>query len=243
MAKILYLDESGDHSLSKIDPQYPIFVLGGIITEDEYATNQMEQAVQDFKAKLFGLILHTADIVRQRNGFEKLVDSNFRQKFYAELNKLMRSLEYKVVACAIKKDAHAEKYGIFAIDPYFLSLNVLVERFCFEIGGSINGGTIIAEKRNPTFDNQLELAWLNLKVSGTKYLQAVDVSNRVNQLTLVHKKRNIAGLQLADLIVSPAGRFVLGKKSHDDFSIIEEKFRRLPESPTYRGSGLIILPK
>ena len=29
--KVLFLDESGDHSLAKIDPQYPLFVLGGII--------------------------------------------------------------------------------------------------------------------------------------------------------------------------------------------------------------------
>src|SRR5260370_1202780 len=33
MPKILFLDESGDHSLDKIDPQYPIFVLCGVIFE------------------------------------------------------------------------------------------------------------------------------------------------------------------------------------------------------------------
>ena len=31
--KILYLDESGDHGLAKIDPLYAVFVLGGIIVE------------------------------------------------------------------------------------------------------------------------------------------------------------------------------------------------------------------
>lgn len=31
--KVLYLDESGDHSLEVVDPQYPVFVLGGIIAE------------------------------------------------------------------------------------------------------------------------------------------------------------------------------------------------------------------
>ena len=29
--KVLFLDESGDHNLSVIDPSYPIFVLGGVI--------------------------------------------------------------------------------------------------------------------------------------------------------------------------------------------------------------------
>ena len=29
--KVLFLDESGDHNLAVIDPQYPLFVLGGVI--------------------------------------------------------------------------------------------------------------------------------------------------------------------------------------------------------------------
>ncbi|MBA7700163.1 hypothetical protein ES703_108872 [subsurface metagenome] len=35
--KILFLDESGDHNLSIIDPQYPLFVLGGVIVDMDYA--------------------------------------------------------------------------------------------------------------------------------------------------------------------------------------------------------------
>jgi len=34
---VMFLDESGDHSLTRIDPQYPMFVLGGIIVDREYA--------------------------------------------------------------------------------------------------------------------------------------------------------------------------------------------------------------
>ena len=35
--KVLFLDESGDHNLSVIDPSYPIFVLGGVIVDQDYA--------------------------------------------------------------------------------------------------------------------------------------------------------------------------------------------------------------
>jgi hypothetical protein len=31
MAKILFLDESGDHNLAIIDPQYPLFVVEGVL--------------------------------------------------------------------------------------------------------------------------------------------------------------------------------------------------------------------
>jgi hypothetical protein len=105
------------------------------------------------------------------------------------------------------------------------------------------GGSIVAEKRNPTLDNELEIAWLNLKITGTKFLQAVDIQHRIAQFSLRDKKMNIAGLQLADLVVSPIGRFVLGKAIKEDFRVVESKFCTLADKQDYLGSGLIILPK
>jgi hypothetical protein len=133
----MYLDESGDHSLTRLDPQYPVFVLGGVILDREYAETTLEARLRAFKRELFGrddLILHTADLTRNRAGFERLKEPTFRRRFYSELNALMRRLSYTVVACVIKKQAHLERFGLAALDPYLLSLNVLVERFCFEIG-------------------------------------------------------------------------------------------------------------
>ncbi|HCB35264.1 MAG TPA: DUF3800 domain-containing protein, partial [Candidatus Taylorbacteria bacterium] len=37
--KVMFLDESGDHSLDKIDASYPMFVLAGCIFDFEYYTN------------------------------------------------------------------------------------------------------------------------------------------------------------------------------------------------------------
>lgn len=243
--KILFLDESGDHSLDKIDSEYPVFVLGGVIVDAEYANGELTDRLKQFKLDLFGhdeLVLHTADIARVRKGFERLTDTTFRQKFYDRLNELMQSLEYTVVACAIKKDEHLMRYGLNALDPYLLSLNVLIERFCFDITDA-DAGQIIAERRSPMLDNELELAWLNLKISGTQYLVGSDIQKRIGQLTLRDKKANIAGLQLADLVISPIGRYVIGKQPMKDWLIIESKFRRQPGHSDYLGSGLIILPK
>ena len=61
--KIMFLDESGDHNLSVIDPQYPLFVLGGIVTDQEYAEGEMTEKLNRFKRDIFGMediILHTA---------------------------------------------------------------------------------------------------------------------------------------------------------------------------------------
>ena len=243
--KVMFLDESGDHSLSVIDPQYPVFVLGGIIVDKEYAEGPLSEAVRQFKKDLFerdDVILHTSDITRNRCGFERMKDSSFRDRFYKKLNELMQSLNYQVVACAIKKDAHLARYGIGALDPYMLSLDILVERFCFEIGGKRETGVIVAEKRNATLDHELDLAWLNLKIRGTHFVQAIDIEKRITGLMTRDKKENIAGLQLADLVVSPIGRFVLERPTHDDFRVVESKFRRDAEG-NYRGTGLVVLPK
>ena len=132
--KVLFLDESGDHNLSVIDPQYPVFVLGGVIVDKDYAEGPLVEALNDFKQEFFGtgeIVLHTSDIVGNRNGFESLRDPDFRDRFYLKLNKLMRSLPYQVVACAIRKDRHLERYGELAINPYSLSLSLVVERILF----------------------------------------------------------------------------------------------------------------
>jgi len=213
--------------------------------DKDYAETELSVRMNDMKERLFGrtdIILHTSDITRNRNGFERLKDADFRARFFAELNELMRQAEYKVVACVIKKEAHLARHGVAALDPYLLSLRLLVERFCFEVGNREAGGAIVAEKRGQPLDHELEIAWLEMKVSGTRYLQAKDLERRIAGLNLRSKSSNIAGLQLADLIVSPIGRKILGKSPKEDYAIIETKFRR-HSNGNYDGYGLVVLPK
>jgi hypothetical protein len=242
--KALFLDESGDHNLSVIDRQYPLFVLGGVIVDLHYAETVVAAELNALKRELFGredIVLHTADIVRNKNGFERMMEPAFRQRFFDRLNDVMRRLDYQVVACVIRKDAHLARYALDALDPYLFSLNILVERFGMEIGPK-PGGIIIAERRDEVLDQQLELAWTNLKIKGTRYLSANDISSRIGQMRLRPKIDNVAGLQLADLVVSPIGRYVLGKPVREDFRIVESKFRRNFKGE-HKGFGLVVLPK
>ncbi len=243
--KTLFLDESGDHNLSVIDPSYPLFVLGGVIMDSDYAKDVLTPRMAEFKRQLFGredIVLHTADITRNRNGFKRLKDTAFRLEFYSQLNALMRELEYRVVACAIRKDEHLARYGMAALDPYLMSLDILVERFCRDIGDVEDSGVIVAERRGPTLDHELELAWLNLKIQGTRFMRAKQVERRIQRLILKSKAANSAGLQLADLVVTPIGRKLLGKAIQEDYKIIESRFKRSP-SGRIDGYGLVVLPK
>jgi hypothetical protein len=243
--KVLYLDESGDHNLAAVDHEYPVFVLGGVIIDSKLAARELSERLAALKVRLFGrddLILHPADICRNRNGFERLSDTSFRQRFYEEINELMESLEYLVVACAIRKDQYVAAHGPGADDPYALCLHALVERFCAHVGDAEGGGLIVAESRGRVLDKSIEIAWRQLHTRGSGYLEGADTRGRVKALVIRPKNRNIAGLQLADLVVAPIARHVLGRDSHEDYRIVERKLLRDPEGEGGDGK-LMVLPK
>ena len=250
MAKILFLDESGDHSLSIIDPQFSVFVLCGVIMDEEYHRNIATERLDAFKMRLLGnreIILHTADFTRNKSGFEAMSNHEFRTDFFNALQDVIRGLEFRIVACVIKKEHHLQKYGLNALDPYLLSLSVVVERFIFECGSA--GGTIVAEARNPTLNNALDLAFLDLKIRGTTFISATKVQRRIHNFAIRQKKDNIAGLQIADVVATPIGRHAMGKTTYphycdqgDFFHVVKPKFRQAWDGKI-EGRGLVILPK
>jgi hypothetical protein len=73
-------------------------------------------------------------------------------------------------------------------------------------------------------------------------MQAKQIEERIVGLNLRAKRDNLAGLQLADLVVSPIGRHVLGKADKEDWTIVQEKFRRSPAGKI-EGFGLVVLPQ
>ena len=239
----MFLDESGNHDLRRIDPQYPVFVLGGVIVDRTYARTVIEPRLKELKIAFFGredIVLHTAELVRKQNAFTALTDSELHTRFLGALTILMRDLDYQVVACAIKKSEHVARYGPLAVDPYHFSLGILVEQFLMGIGEA-DGGLICAEKRRPDLDHALELSWQRLRREGTGTASARDIDERIVDLSLKDKRLNIAGMQLADLVVSPIGRAVIGKPAHADWEVVSSKLRQRGE--TYRGQGLIVLPE
>ena len=242
--KTLYLDESGNHDLRKIDPDYPVFVLGGVVVEDRYAKTVLEVEVGRFKLRWFGstkTVLHTADMVRNRNEFGILRDSGVRERFYGDLNEMMRRLEYSVVACAINKYAYVEHQGNREVDPYALGFEKLIEAFCLEIGDVEGGGEIVAEKRLPDLDRSLMSSWQSHIARGTENLPSNEIKRRLKGLELRSKVDNVAGLQLADLVVSPIGRHVIGKVDKEDWRIVEGKLLNVADGA--RGNhGLIRVP-
>jgi hypothetical protein len=245
---MMYLDESGDHNLKSINPVYPVFVLGGVIVERAYVRDVIEPRMRQFKREHFerdDVILHTVDMGKGRGDYAFLANPTRRAAFYADLNAMLRELDYKVAACVIKKPDHMRKYGLNAADPYMYSLDILVERFCKELGDELDAGFICAEKRNPGLDRDLMRAWQTLIISGTGtgYVNSSEIDKKIIALDLKDKTPNLAGMQLADLVITPIGRHVAGrpvKAEEVQWTVVEGKLRRHEKS--YHGSGLVVRP-
>ena len=247
--KLLYLDESGNHDLrpAKINSRYPVFALGGVVVDRAYERSVITPQMRDFKIQYLGdgdIIFHTVDMRRAQNGFEPLADRDFRLAFYRALNELIDSWDFRIIACAIKLYDHVAQYGQNALDPYMYSLDLVVERFCKELNNTRDSGFICAEMRNPGLDRDLRMAWDKIRREGTAFASPTEIEKKIVHLTLKDKKPNIAGMQLADLIVTPVGRGVLKLPMKDDEVsrlVVKRKFRR-GFLGQHRGYGLVVLP-
>lgn len=110
---IVFVDESGDHGLSSIDPNYPIFVLVFCIFDKTNYAEKIAPSILKLKFKHFGhdqVILHEHDIRKAKGPFKCLQNSNFREPFLNDLNTLVEESKFLLVASAIKKDKFRKQY-------------------------------------------------------------------------------------------------------------------------------------
>jgi hypothetical protein len=185
------------------------------------------------------VVLHTADIARNRNGFERLVDPELRRHLYEETNRLMRGLDFRIIAAAVHKNRLFARYAA-SLDPYHYCLERLLERFVSMLEEVNDEGTIVAESRRPPLDGQLYRVFDEYMQHGTSMVSGDRLRHRIKNMEFVKKAANLTGLQVADPVLTPIARYVMGKQSHEDLEIIRTKFRRSPNG-SFDGWGLTIL--
>ena len=243
---VMFVDESGDHNLSNIDDNFPLFCLCGCIFEKDYYHDVARPMVDDLKRRFLGatdVILHSRDIRRRQKRFRFLHDSGQREAFYEAINTVMRGLDFSILAVAILKRDHLANYGEQAQHPYHLALEFILERFVLEMqqGNEVSRGHIIAESRGRVEDNLLKDEFFRLKERGS-YYQSFDA---VTTLWTEDKQENIAGLQIADLVAYPIARKILDPTSPQlSFDVIRAKVRHKPgQVNCLLGYGIKIFPQ
>ena len=238
---IIYVDESGDHSLTSIDKDYPIFVLAFcIFKKDVYKENAVKK-LKEFKFKHFGhdmVVLHENEIRRDKGYFKILKSRALKQNFMNELTEIIEQEDFTIIATAINKIQFETTNK--AKNPYDLALRYCMERaysFLYKKNQERKITHIVVEKRGQKEDEALELEFRRIN----------DGKNQTNtlmnfEIIMAHKQSNSAGLQLADLVARPIGIHILRPKQENRaFKIIEKKFYK-KKGDWYLNYGLKIYP-
>lgn len=230
MKYYLFLDESGDHGLSNIDPGFPIFVLSGILTS---ATNyeSIQNECNKIKKELWGnkkVIFHSRDIRKCEKEFVILFDLNIKKKFIESINKVISSSNFVVIASAIDKNKYIKRYGRLSNDVYEIALSFIIERAVFfldELKINKIDLNIIIEHRGKKENKKLEEHFQRLLAWGTGFVKSYRLRNYGLSIQFIEKKENIEGLQLADLVAYPIARHVLDpERANPAYEIVKEKF-------------------
>lgn len=228
---IVYADESGDHGMVSIDPQYPVFALTFcVMRKDEYV-GAIVPAMQRFKFGIWGhdsVVLHEHEIRKSLGPFGLLrTDRALRTRFFDELNALMDAAPMKIFASVIDKEKHRTKYAN-PWNPYEIALHFCMERLQAMMNRFEQHGKtvhVVFESRGPKEDAELELEFRRIAGNDSHWgYRRHDFSRFDFQPVFIPKAANASGLQLADLTARPIAlsRLRPGQPNRA-FEIIEPK--------------------
>ena len=241
-----FMDETGDHGLTFIDENFPIFLLAGCLFESE-EYEKITREIHDFKQEFFNtteVILHSRDIRKCEGAFQILFNLELKKKFYERLNSIISNANFTTIAVAIDKKKHIEKYGKIAGDPYTICLSYILERLVFSTDQNHEASTvsITIEKRGKKEDKQLLSHYNSVTDRGTYHVNANRFKQRIADFSMMAKKDNNVGLQIADLCAYPIARHILNSEEpYVPFKIIENKFRK-GSNGKIEGFGLKVFP-
>ena len=245
----MFLDESGDHSLVKIDPQFPIFCLAGCIFDEVQYQRESNAKIDAFKIRYFNdsnIVLHSREIRKCEPPFNILLNKNTKQSFYTDLNKVMADLPYTILATVILKEKLKNQYHDPA-NPYILSLQFIMERFLYYLEENNDVGYISVESRDPKSNTDLLNTFTDIinngSASDAHRVSADRFQQKIQKMIFVTKRQNENGHQIADLVAYPIAKFGLNpRKPNPAFDVLKQKFHK-SGSGKILGYGLKIFPK
>lgn len=222
---VVYVDESGDHSLATIDPGYPVFVLALCIFHKRHYSEKIIPAVEKLKFNYFGhdsVVLHEHEIRKQKGSFVFLSQQAVRAEFMAQLTSIMDASNFILIACVVDKMRLPKNEGA-ASNPYHIALGICLEALRAFLGEKQQDQLkthVVVECRGKKEDAELEL----------EFRRICDGNNPAGvslpfEVVFADKKTNLAGLQLADLVARPIGiHHLRPAQANQAFDLLKQKF-------------------
>lgn len=227
---LFYLDETGDHSLEKVDKDFPIFVLTVFVVSQNNYINNIIPAANKIRFDFWGhegIIFHSRDIRKALFPFNILQNKSTKELFLEAISNLMKNSEFNLIVSVIKKEKLKSQY-LNPYNPYDLALKFILERIIILLKNTEQKNvTLIAECRGKNEDDSLRLSFLKIINNGTEKINKSVFADYNFILKFLPKSNNVLGTQLADLSGYPIGRKVLfPDKENKAYDLIEPKILR-----------------
>lgn len=237
---VVFVDESGDHSLESIDKAFPLFVLSFCVMQKSVYIDQLTPRIRKLKFNTFGhdmVVLHEYDIRKKHRAFS-ILSKDTREAFMNSLTTIIDEIDFKIFAVVIDKERHKKKY-VAPEHPYHMAMQFGLERIYgyMKILGQHERRThFVCEARGKAEDAQLELA----------FRRVCDGQNFTGNpmpfdIIISDKRTNCEGLQMADLTARPIGLSVLRPdQPNRAMEVLDKKFSR--SGGRKMGIGLKVFP-
>lgn len=207
---VVYADESGDHSLTSIDPEFPVFGLAFCIFDKVEYVDSIVPEIQRMKFAFWGhdsVILHESDIRKRAGWFDILMRADVRDSFLDHLNDMISRVPFEIVATTIDKNRLDDRYPRRLQNPYEVALLKCMESLheCLlrhgQAGRSVH---VVFESRGKNEDRQLRTEFLRIVSNAASWGWGGTDFRVINYVPVFTKKdANSSGLQLADLTARP----------------------------------------
>lgn len=244
---IVYVDESGDHGMQTIDPQFPVFVLAFCVFHKGHYSEKVVPALEKFKFHHFGhdqVVLHESEIRKEKGPFRIFPTRKHKNLFLNDLTSIIEANNFILISCVIDK-TQLKNQQDKPENPYHIALRFCLEtlhEFLTEKGEAKRLTHIIVEQRGKKEDNELEL----------EFRRVCDGQNAMEkhlpfEILFSDKKAMSSGLQLADLVARPIGLHMFRDgQSNRAFDVLKKKFfcagGRKNLGKDYQNWGLKIFP-
>ena len=243
---VVYVDESGDHSLQSIDEQYPVFVLAFCVFHKRHYSEVIVPALEKFKFNYFGhdqVVLHENEIRKEKGAFNIFKGRKHQQAFMDDLTRIIEFSNFILISTTI--DKRELKQQSLDANAYHIALGLCMDAlhgFLSEKHQQEKKTHVVVECRGSKEDKDLEL----------EFRRICDGNNQLGihlpyEILFADKKVMSTGLQLADLVARPIGLSVLRPgQANRAFEVLKRKFYcaggRENVGDGYEGVGMKIYP-
>jgi len=243
---IVYVDESGDHGIQRVDQNYPVFVLAFCVFYKNHYCEKVVPMLEKLKFNHFGhdlVVLHEHEIRKETGNF-RFQSRQCKNEFINQLSYIIEASNFVLISCVIDK-LRLRWRNELTPNPYHLALGFCLEtlyEFLKEKNQVDTLTHVVVECRGPKEDKDMEL----------EFRRICDGANSMGfslpfEIVFADKKTNSSGLQLADLVARPIGLHVLRPdQANRAFDMLVKKFfcsgGRKNVGEGFKGWGLKIYP-